>query len=66
MNQASFSPLPDPHTYRMYNVKVHQRGKAFHGFPCMLIPIGAIDKDMAARICRERYPMMMVVNIREA
>ena len=65
MTHASYSPLPDPHIYRMYNVKVHPRGKAFHGFPCMLVPIGAINKEMAARISRERMPNMLVVNVNE-
>jgi hypothetical protein len=66
MSYAHYSPTKDPHTYRMFNVMAHHRGKAFKGFPSMLIPIGAIDKEMAARVCRERYPHMLVVNIREA
>jgi hypothetical protein len=64
MSHATFSPHPDPYTYRMYNVKIHPRGKAYHGFPCMMIPIGAINKEMAARICRERHPQMLVVNVK--
>ncbi len=66
MSYTRYSATKDPHTYRMFNVKTHQRGKAFRGFPCMLIPIGAINKEMAARVCRERYPQMLVVNVREA